>query len=147
MKVDVSIRIDQEGSRGFMWHLIHEGRERVVSINNYLNPDFAETAAVNFLEHLQSHELKCAILEEGETFEIGEHPWDHDGKYEFSPNTFHMDKSSDWGWAGVISLEGPMALEACTYYTSQKEDMLAIWNFLNEATEFHIVEITEYRQD
>ena len=142
----VTIRIDQEGSRGYMWHLIYEGADKITSFYNFLRPEDAEEAAMTFLDNLERG-LHLSILEKDYRPEVDEegvptkpHPWNYDGKYQFRPNTFHMDTSGDWGWCAFVTQNGPMAVEASTYYSENKDDIIDIWKFLTE-NEFQVDEI------
>ena len=148
------LRIDHEGSRGWMWHLIAED-DRLGDI--LVGPDFlrweqAEEHARDVIRRLKDH-LQVIVLDdehpwfsekeklldqediskEESDWIQSEHPWNNDGEYEYPENSFLIDKSSgDYGWCAMLVLTGPRPIEAYTYYRSTKEEILETVDYLTK---------------
>ena len=143
----IEIRVDQEGSRGYMWHAIDsDGADFLVSSNNYLSTTAAGDSAVDIFNKINETEINIVT-------DLPDDPAPpHDGRREFAPNTFYIMRSMNWcadegpgedvrNYYGILTLGGPMSTEAVTYYHSLESIMtLSKWICIGG---FEISQITE----
>ena len=134
-QMDIDLRIDQEGSRGYMWHMIAEGRgDFLVSANTYLTVLDAEDGAMDLVEELRSAEINVVVEHPNDiTDDVidgkAPRPWGHEGLVQYAPKTFYIRQDHRWMqevedanrdemdcWYGVLVMTGPMAAEGYTYY-------------------------------
>ena len=148
--VKITVAINQEGSRGYMWHLrqtdkrfksgdIYRSEEILNSGNLYLTVGHAEDAGKAVIERLNSEQIQVIdaqdppedidddgtpIDTEGNSILDQPDPWNHNGKYEYIPNSFLVANSDGgYGYYGMLILDEPIIPSAFTYYAETKQEI------------------------
>ena len=150
----VIVAVDQEGSRGYLWHL-RVGNEEIPhqilsAANLYLTVEHAEAAAKSVIERLNNDQIQV-IESQYASEDSEENLWNHNGRYEYIPSSFLVDydeRDDGYGYWGMLILDEPIVPSALTYYAKEKQTILdRIAILLKGDLKYHSTAIEDYNAD
>ena len=104
---DFKLVINQEGTPGHRWHLWDEDALRLSSTSEYMRIEDAIVAARKFVLDVNAYGF---VIDDADVY----------AKYE--PNMAHILNYGGWGYAGILTGNGPLSTVALTtFYATYDE--------------------------
>ena len=126
MNAETTILVNQEGSRGFLWHLQMQDSEVLNSAHTFLTPENAEADATRVLERLNTDTIETVAGGDDDT-QVG----DRHNRWRYRPGSFLAEKNSDGcGRYGILVLDQPAAPTAYTYFAKERARIVRLANML-----------------
>ena len=138
-----TVLVNQEGTRGFLWHLQVGGSEILSGASEFLTPEHAERDAKRVITRLNTDHILIveATTEEGEE---SAQVLDPTGRIRYTPGTFLIERNGQgYGWYGVLVLDQPVAPTAYTRFGETPAAIEAHARALLEPTLVHAATIIE----